>query len=115
MAQLSICSAKKKIRKVDCPWTLRPFSKLVFSKEFKNVSLLWIRLERRAGTSRESKVKKGFLTVFEKVSKNCNVASCHAKHLTLVSSPMFLTWGIIWDHFCEPQIRLKAKNRVDGL
>ena len=108
MAQLSICSAKKKIRKVDCPWTLRPFSKLVFSKEFKNVSLLWIRLERRAGTSRESKVKKGFLTVFEKVSNNCNVASGHAKHL-------FLTWGIIWDHFCEPQIRLKAKNRVDGL
>ena len=46
VAQLSICSAKKKIRKVDCPWTLRPFSKLVFSKEFKNVSLLWIRLER---------------------------------------------------------------------
>ena len=38
VAQLSICSAKKKIHKVDYPWTLRPFSKLVFSKEFKNVS-----------------------------------------------------------------------------
>ena len=114
VAQLSICSAKK-FHKVDYPWTLRPFSKLVFSKEFKNVSLLWIRLERRDSTSRESKVKKGFLTVFEKVSNNCNVASGHAKHFTLVSSPMFLTWGIIWDHFCEPQIRLKAKNRVDGL
>ena len=88
MAQLSICSAKKKICKVDCPWTLRPFSKVFFSNEFRNVGLFWIRLERRAGTSQESKVKKGFLTVFEKVSNNCNVASGHAKHLTLVSSPM---------------------------
>ena len=40
---------KKKIRKLQYPWTLRPFSKVVFSEELKNVSLLWLRLERQAG------------------------------------------------------------------
>ena len=25
------------------------------------------------------------------------------------------SWGIIWDHLCEPQIVLKVKNRVQGL
>ena len=26
----------------------------------------------------------------------------------------FLTWGIMWDHFCEPQLDLKVKNKVEG-
>ena len=88
----------------------------LFLCEYSGFSFLFaLGVERRDSTSRESKVKKGFVAVFEKVSNNCNVASGHAKHFTLVSSPMFLTWGIIWDHFCEPQICLKAKNRVVGL
>ena len=30
-------------------------------------------------------------------------------------TPGFWVWGIVWDHFREPKIDLKVKNRVEGL
>ena len=57
------------------------------------MSLLWLRLEQRARTSLQTLLKIGFPIVFEEVSNNCNVASGHARHLLLVSNPMFLGMG----------------------
>ena len=62
----------------------------IFNEDFKNVSLLWLRLEHRARTSRKTLVELGSPRVFQKVSNNCNFASGHARHLILVSNPMFL-------------------------
>ena len=43
-----------------------------------------------------------------------NSASKQARDLFFLT-PGFRVWGIIWDHFQNPQIDLKAQNRLDGL
>ena len=44
-----------------------------------------------------------------------NSTSKHARDLGFFKTPGFWVWGIIWDHFQNPQIDLKAQNGLDGL
>ena len=43
-----------------------------------------------------------------------NLASEHARDMVLVAK-CFGIWGIIWDHFQNPQIDLEAKNWAEGM
>ena len=43
-----------------------------------------------------------------------NSTSKQARDLFFLN-PKIWVWGIIWDHFQNPQIDLKAENRLDSL